>query len=298
MTVRCATAARHRGDPLVGTAAPARRWLLVEYPWGWEPAALDSGELAGPVGTGLHETALAVGGRAVLVRRPGRRRLPAELQWGVVDVGGAEEWGTWSRVEDLVEAAEVLRRGPSRQTVVAPGGEPLLLVCTHGRHDTCCAVRGRPVAAALALQWPERTWECSHVGGDRFAANLVVLPDGTVYGGLDAARVVDVVREHRAGSVALDHLRGFSAEQPHVQAAMAAVLAARGPGGPADLVVRSQHRDTDGSWRVLLEGRRAPLPRQAEVVVAGRPSAPAKLTCRAPDEGVATVWETVSLTVT
>ena len=48
--------------------------------------------------------------------------------------------------------------------------EPMLLVCTHGVHDTCCAVRGRPVAAALARRWPEATWECSHVGGDRFAA--------------------------------------------------------------------------------------------------------------------------------
>jgi hypothetical protein len=51
--------------------------------------------------------------------------------------------------------------------------EPIYLVCTHGRHDACCAVRGRPVAAALAAAYPERTWECSHIGGDRFAANVV-----------------------------------------------------------------------------------------------------------------------------
>ena len=72
MTERCATGARRRGDPLVGTAAPARRWLLVEYPVGvaargaWTAAAL-----ADAVGDRLHEAALEVGGRAVLIRRPG-----------------------------------------------------------------------------------------------------------------------------------------------------------------------------------------------------------------------------------
>ena len=60
-------------------------------------------------------------------------------------------------------------------------------VCTHGRHDACCAERGRPVAAALAAAHPEQTWEVSHIGGDRFAANVLVLPDGLYYGRVSAA---------------------------------------------------------------------------------------------------------------
>ena len=65
-----------------------------------------------------------------------------------------------------------------------------MLVCTHGVHDTCCAIRGRPVAAALAAEWPGQVWECSHVGGDRFAPNVVVLPDGFYYGNLDPESAV------------------------------------------------------------------------------------------------------------
>jgi hypothetical protein len=78
---------------------------------------------------------------------------------------------------------------------------------------------------------------------------------------------------------------------------MAAVLGAHGPGGPADLVRRAARRERDGSWVVVLQGLRAPLPREVQVVVVGRPSAPTRLTCRATRDGVATVWETVSLTV-
>ncbi|WP_153397004.1 hypothetical protein [Ornithinicoccus halotolerans] len=32
---RCSDAARERGDAMVGTAPPARRWLLLEQPKGW-----------------------------------------------------------------------------------------------------------------------------------------------------------------------------------------------------------------------------------------------------------------------
>ena len=56
--------------------------------------------------------------------------------------------------------------------------DPLVAVCAHGKHDQCCAVRGRSATAAIAAQYPELTWECSHLGGDRFAAAMLVLPEG------------------------------------------------------------------------------------------------------------------------
>ena len=43
------------------------------------------------------------------------------------------------------------------------------------------------MAAALAAAHPEETWEVSHIGGDRFAGNLLVLPHGLYYGRLDPA---------------------------------------------------------------------------------------------------------------
>ena len=46
---------------------------------------------------------------------------------------------------------------------------PLLLVCTHGRRDACCAQFGRPTAMALARRYGTAVWETTHVGGDRFA---------------------------------------------------------------------------------------------------------------------------------
>ena len=87
----------------------------------------------------------------------------------------------------------IWRRPPTPSTAISQRAVdlgPILLVCTHGVHDTCCALRGRPVAAALAARWPGQVWECSHVGGDRFAPNVVVLPDGFYYGNLDPETAV------------------------------------------------------------------------------------------------------------
>lgn len=94
---------------------------------------------------------------------------------------------------------------------------PLFGVCTHGRHDACCAERGRPVAAALTATHPAETWEISHMGGDRFAANMVVLPEGLYYGRMDPGSASQVAWLHEAGRVDIDRIRGSSAYPMHVQ---------------------------------------------------------------------------------
>ena len=94
---------------------------------------------------------------------------------------------------------------------------PLFGVCTHGRHDACCAERGRPVAAALTATHPDETWEVSHTGGDRFAANMVVLPEGLYYGRMEPGSASQTAWLHEAGRVDLNRLRGRSSVPMHVQ---------------------------------------------------------------------------------
>jgi (2Fe-2S) ferredoxin len=275
---------------MLGTAAPARRWLLIEHPGGWAPAALDSPGIDDAVADHLHRTALSVGGRVVLIRRPGRAAVagpPEQRRWTVLDLDGRQQWGTWRGAADLLVAAQALLHGPADAVAGALPGS-LLLVCTHGRHDVCCAVRGRPVAQALAARWPQETWECTHIGGDRFAANLLVVPDGTVYGGLDAATAVDVVAAHLAGSVDLEHLRGFSAHRPPVQAALAAVLRAHGPAAAGDVVPGEVVADGE-QWRVEVLGHGG-LPTRSTVTVRRTTQPPARLTCRAEADATAYVW--------
>ena len=195
--------------------------------------------------------------------------------------------GTVAADGDLTAAAEALD-GADRAHVDLG---PIMLVCTHGVHDTCCAFRGRPVAAALAAQWPDQVWECSHVGGDRFAPNVLVLPDGFYYGNLTPDEAVVTVQHHLTGTVAYEYLRGVVRYPPPVQAAVVAAYAHCPPLGPGQITVRrvnqiGPHAGHGSETIVDLEVPTLRADFRAEMLSVRRPLA--KLTCRAARETPAT----------
>ena len=262
---RCADAARERSDPLVGSAPPTRQWLLIEHPGPWRVDAVAGSGIAAAVLDVLAAAAQRASTRILLVRRPGRHVRTDHPRWILAGLDTTTWQGHWESDDDLVAATEAMTRG-----LVGTAQEPLILVCTHGVHDTCCALRGRPVAAALAEVWPEAVWECSHVGGDRFAPNVVLLPDGFYYGNLDPDTAVDAVRQHLSGNVPVAYLRGTARHQPPVQAAVAATFERCGPLRPSDVTVRTVDRhgsetmvelkvhDRSGVIRVRIRSARRP----------------------------------------
>ena len=301
---RCADAARERGDPPLGTAPTSDAFLLIEHTGPWRYDALAGAGWPEPVTAALTAAARARRARLLLIRRPGRRPAGRIRAWAVAQVGGGTRWGSWREAEDLLAAADALRaagpdavgpdpaRPDAAESPPPPVHDPLLLVCTHGIHDTCCALRGRPVAAALARRWPDATWECSHVGGDRFAANLVVLPDGTSYGGLDAEVAPDVVAGHLGGRLDAAHLRGSVRWRPPAQVAVGEIHRRFGPYAADDVAADRCHDHGTARWQVEVsvpEGRRFAV----EVTATRRPAA--VLTCSAHRASTATDYRVVAV---
>ncbi|MFD3663743.1 sucrase ferredoxin [Streptomyces sp. NPDC058659] len=289
----CADAARLRGDAIAGTAPYGSVWILIEYRAGWPANGFDGLALEPEVKARVYAAARAVRARTLLIRRHGRRRADEPPRWAVLryekDGAHRQDWGTWHDDRDLAEIANALD-APGE-----PGHPPVVLVCAHGLHDTCCAVRGRPVARALSDGWPQLVWECTHVGGDRFAANVVVAPDGVYYGNLDAASAVTVVEEHLANRVHADHLRGYTDLSPPQQTALAAVLHHAGPSGRHDYVIEETVRDRN-RWRIRVTGRLAGLS-TFEVEVHAHRARPHQLTCRGLSPSSAVYYEVTSLHV-
>lgn len=126
-----------------------------------------------------------------------------------------------------------------------PVGGPLFLVCTHGRHDPCCAERGRPVAKVLAERFPAATWECSHLGGDRFAGNLLCFPDGLYFGRVGPEKAVALAEGYAHGRIDLNHYRGRSSYSFPVQAAESYLRTALDVRGVDELRLVSQQRRGD-----------------------------------------------------
>lgn len=233
---RCSDDARERGDRSVGTAPPAKNWFLVEQNGDWAASAWAGLDLPDEAKEQLEEVLEDANARLMLIRRFGRsadkvagQKTPDARRWCVVQRRPGEParvvWGRAAEPDALVAAAglfadpgaEVERIDPPASY---PHGPDIILVCTHGRKDQCCAVRGRPVAQRAAELWPDAAWECTHTGGDRFAGNLILLPDGACYGGLDPDDVEGIVTAHLQGRVDPRHLRGPSGHDGPTQAAM------------------------------------------------------------------------------
>lgn len=245
---RCARASALRDDDLAGTASTVRAFLLVENPGPWGVDAVRDCRFDSEVTSALVADARSAGVRVNLVRRH-RRRSPAGAGFRVF-AAYADPVTPWleSAVLDRTEALldlDLAALGAGRSTGLDPWPEPLLCVCTHGRHDACCAEQGRPVATALDAAHPDQTWEISHIGGDRFAGNTLFLPHGLYYGRLDPAAAVAVAGDHLAGHLDLDHLRGRSAYPMPVQVAEIALRRQLGETRLGGLRLVGRRRDGD-----------------------------------------------------
>jgi len=235
-----------RDEPLLATASVVRSWLLVEQPGPWGADALRESDLPAHVADTLYDRSTTHDVRVVLLRRPERRAqrsamhddrqgMEAQVDDGgrecfVAHSGPDEPWMEQRRLSgiddvlglDLAAVAAGRRPGFGRASP-----SPIYLVCTNSRHDPCCGRLGRPTALALADAVGDSVWECSHIGGERFAANLVCLPHGLYFGRVQPDDAPRIAAAYERGEIDLAHYRGRAGDPFVVQA--------------ADLLVRRRH---------------------------------------------------------
>jgi hypothetical protein len=242
---RCADRSAGRHEPLDGTASRYRSWLLIEQPGPWGHDALVQSDLPTDVGTRLRAMGRRLGVRVLLIKRRGRGR-PRSRVCFVGYTGARERRIRTIRVEDPAVLLDLDLQAVVRSRFDGfgePVEEPLFLVCTHGKHDPCCARRGGPTYRALA--YLPNAWECTHIGGDRFAGNLVCFPHGLYFGRVRPEDAAGVARAYGEGRIALEHYRGRSAFSPPVQAAEHTIRERHGIVGVDDLVLL-EHRELGG----------------------------------------------------
>ena len=219
---RCSVAAAV--EPLAGTAAVDRAFLLVEYAGPWGRKALEESRLPEVVRSGLADRAASAGVRVQLIRR--HRRPSAEHRVFLVSADAQDPWAETTVLDDPEQLLDLDLDGlaAGRRPGFDVHSDALLLACTNGRRDMCCAEKGRPLVAALDAAYPELTWETTHVGGHRFAGAMLVLPHGLAYGRVEPEDAVGIAALALQGRIELAHLRGRSSYPGPVQAAEAALL--------------------------------------------------------------------------
>src|SRR6187455_511419 len=183
------------------------------------------------------------------IRSPGRGACRPEP--GVPALGGT------AAVSTMRALPTTDRTSPIREPVTGP----LLLVCTHEQRDPCCGLEGNALVRAVAGR---EVFECSHLGGHRFAPTALVLPTGYLYGRLDVATAVHARKAAELGEVETALCRGRSAFSAAGQVADLAVREATHIRCADALTVTGttvHGRRKDEAWRVEVRERvSTPLP--------------------------------------
>jgi len=223
--MRCSALAEELGEPMIGTVDQRVRWLLVEDRSAWGNDAV--GDVLGA------ELARAAKERRIRVllirRREGDPASDAVRRAILVDTATREM--AIRSVDDLTDIALDAVADAPITSFGAHMTDPIFLVCTNGKRDACCALRGRALMTALATDHAERIWECTHLGGHRFAGNLVCLPDGIMYGRVSADDGPRLADAYLAGRVDPALLRGRSAWPAPAQVAEQELRVRRGLDG-------------------------------------------------------------------
>lgn len=275
---------------MYGTASAGSSWLLLELEGGWGPSAfLQSPSCIDPtLGRAIVRRAESAGMRIAAIRRHGRRSPSPRWRWFVAKSGVGQHALFHGEVDEARQYLDIdLDGGDGIRS-----DQPLVAVCAHGKHDQCCAVRGRAAAAAIAASYPEITWECSHLGGDRFAATMLILPEGLCYGRADSTDAADFVRLYLDGRLDDRYLRGRTSVPHAVQAAQHFAREAYGDDRIEALNPVSVDGD-DGAVRVVLAADDGPI----EVLLNEAMSEPLFSQCRATTAGPVRTYSLQSISL-
>ena len=250
----CADVSEAASETLAATASRVDRWLLVEYRGLWDRDVLGGSLLSQPLKEHLRDQLAKLGhSRLLFIKQPSRRRQARRMLYLASSRPGEESLHAleFEHHDDLLAydfAAAMLDGGLPG----VPVEHPVFIVCTHGKRDRCCAKYGRPLYDGLARKIdPDWVWQSTHVGGDRFAGNVVVLPEGLYYGRVDDVDLDPVLDAYFERKIQLANYRGRSAYTFVVQAAERAVREAEGLTGIDDVGLKGVARRGDG-WRVTL----------------------------------------------
>ncbi|CAJ1587110.1 sucrase ferredoxin [[Mycobacterium] wendilense] len=285
----CSDQSLARNDPIYGTASAGHSWLLLELPGAWGHSAfLQSPSIIDPeLGRAVVRRAEKAGMRIAAIRRHGRRAPTPRWRWFIAHSDIGSEALYHGEVDGPRDYLDVALDG----TDGTVSEQPLVAICAHGKHDQCCAVRGRGATAAISAAYPEITWECSHLGGDRFAATMLILPEGLCYGRVDSTDSAGLVRLYLEGRLDNEFLRGRTSVPHAAQAAQYFVRAKSGDDRIIGLPPLEVERG-EGRVRVVLSGESGPI----EVIVNEEHSEPLLSQCSAKHPGRVRVYTLASIT--
>jgi len=210
----CAKESFERGENFLGTMTTVKCYLLIEYDGAWSSVVnrlLENSKIEDRVVQYLNkfiqwcpEDVKVLFIKNKINTNNGKKiYLTREL----MGKAQAREFNVDTYIDILKIDLKAAYKEPSEC-------KNILVVCTHGKRDKCCAKFGFPIFLNL-YDWINTSgknfeiWECTHVGGDRFAANIIWLPYGLGFGHMQLQDGI-FTKKLAQNKVALKYFRGCS----------------------------------------------------------------------------------------
>lgn len=249
----CSATSRSSGEQLFGTATRARVWFILEHPRVYGAKAFEESDLPVQVKSHLGSLLKTVAGSRVQLVKREDSPYPGQISFFVGLTSEVAPCLYEFRLSDYADLLEL-----EIQQILDTGDgyaqyrrdEPLFLVCTNGKRDPCCVKYGFSFFQSLSSQAPDSTWQTSHVGGHRFAANLVCFPHGLFYGRLGEADAPAVLDAYRRAELLLEKYRGRSCFTAPVQAAEYFLHAQTGNNKISAYILESEQALAENRWAV------------------------------------------------
>jgi len=186
-----------QGEPLAGNV-----WIMLEYRRAWSAKALADNQLQATTKAWLEKTvsdfaAIGLVARPQFIRRPERTDTIALFVANQGRLGGV-----------AVTAESDLQQLDLVSTLLPEVKDSQYFVCVNAKRDICCAKFGRPTYAALHETLGDRAWQTTHVGGHRYAPNILVLPQSALYGRVMPSDVPEFLTATEKHQLARPFLRG------------------------------------------------------------------------------------------
>jgi hypothetical protein len=265
---RCSLRSLELDEPLFATATETQVYFLLEYNRTWNAKAFDESDLPEAVKAQVKQALKRIpGARLLMIKgRSGRSAAnPHFFAARLSDRGPALYAFQLSSYPDLLDLDLPALAAGSERYAAQRSQEPLYLVCTNGRRDPCCAEHGPTVFRSISQSLGQTVWQTSHLGGHRFAANLVYLPYGLFFGRLDSLSAEGVVAALQRSELDLDHYRGRACYAPPIQAAEYFLRRQTGLSDIDALYLVQVEQTSDQEWRLVFAATQTPAHYMLEV---------------------------------
>jgi hypothetical protein len=249
----CSVQSSRAEEQAVGTASAGDSWLLLEYPHPWGVKAFQESNLSREIKLHLKAALKSVPRSRLLFIK--QDHPPAEfLSLFVVrsrELDSSVVRYELRNYEQLLELNLASALAGDDEKSAEIWERPLFLVCTHGKRDKCCAKFGFAIYKSVRdFAGDASVWQSSHVGGDRFAANVICFPDGLFYAHVTDEAGQNIVNSYRERKVVLNNFRGRACYPPPIQAAEFFARTESGLSGVSDLKFLSYDAIKPSNWRV------------------------------------------------